>query len=113
MGVLTDPERVTLAQITQQTDPSGLHVILANVWNKRSRTRQNIYKDGALRTAADLTFKSAPTEGFPMLIELGHPGRLFESVVLRHPNSFSSEGVMPARGRLQNANIDEASVTKQ
>ncbi|SDW77923.1 hypothetical protein SAMN05444336_102325 [Albimonas donghaensis] len=65
-----------------------------------SRTRQKIKRDGEAKACADLTLKATPSDGFAMLVDRGHPDLLFEAVVLRHPERFTSEVADAARTRL-------------
>jgi hypothetical protein len=76
-----------------------------------SRTRQKITKDGELKTVADLTLKTEASEGFQMLVDLGHPELLFEAVVLRHPEAFEENVRAAANDRLSKSNIDIERVT--
>ena len=76
-----------------------------------SRTRQKIDRHGELRTVADLTLKAEASDGFYQLIELGYPELLFESVVLRHPDSFDERVRRAATARLSDAAIDIERVT--
>jgi hypothetical protein len=71
-----------------------------------SRTRQKIARDGEVKTAADLTLKAEPSPGFHLLVERGHPELLFESVVLRHKDSFTDQVYEAALARLDAAGIN-------
>ena len=70
-----------------------------------SRTRQKIAKHGEAKTAADLTLRAKPSDGFHMLVERGHPELLFEVVVLRHPKTFDNDVRDAARSRLSEHGI--------
>lgn len=65
-----------------------------------SRTRQKITKDGEAKTCAELTLRSAPSEGFDMLVSRGRPELLFEAVVLRHSDRFEANIVEAAQNRM-------------
>ena len=71
-----------------------------------SRTRQKIARDGEAKTAADLTLKSTPSEGFAMLLERGHPEPSFEAVVLRHPGASDDDVRRAAATRLSAFDLD-------
>jgi hypothetical protein len=71
-----------------------------------SRTRQKISRDGAAKTAADLTLRPQPSQGFHDLIERGHPELLFEAVVLGHPKTLDHEVLAAAAARLTGAGVD-------
>jgi hypothetical protein len=77
-----------------------------------SHTRQKIAKDGEAKTVADLTLKATASEGFHLLIKMGHPELLFEAVVLRHPLVFDQTVRDAAVDRLAGAGVDIAVVSR-
>ena len=71
-----------------------------------TRTRQKIARHGEAKTAADLTMKSTPSQGFSDLLERRRPELTFEAIVLRHPKTFESEILEAAKRRLLANNVD-------
>lgn len=71
-----------------------------------SRTRQKIGRHGEVRMVADLTVKPEPSDGFHMLVELGHPELLFEAVALRHPDRFARDVLDAARARIRSIGLE-------
>ena len=71
-----------------------------------SRTRQKIARHGEAKTAADLSLKPQPADGFHMLVERNHANLAFEAVVLKHPKTFTKDVLAAAESRLSLANID-------
>lgn len=65
-----------------------------------SRTRQKAGREGIVATMEAMALKAAPSEGFRILIEGGHPEFVFEHIIARHPNRFSGSAVKAAHARL-------------
>ncbi len=77
-----------------------------------TRTRQKLRKDGAAKTVADLTIKPTPSEGFHLLVDMGHPEFLFEAVVLRHQDIFDSKVRDAAEMRLIEVGLEAEDLTR-
>ena len=60
-----------------------------------------IKKHGILPAVERAVNRPAETSGYRVLLEMGLEDYAFEAVILRHPNSFSSETVEHARMRVK------------
>ncbi|MCX5857745.1 MAG: hypothetical protein NTZ57_07555 [Deltaproteobacteria bacterium] len=77
--------------------------ILFNKHKKRiraSRTWQMIKKHGIIEAVERAVNRPQETIGYTILKEMGLPDLAFEAVILRHPNSFSSEAVARSKMRM-------------
>lgn len=73
--------------------------------NKRttraSRTWQMIKKYGILRAAEKAVDRPIEPNGYKVLVQMGMQDLTFESVIVRHPDSFNEEVVLRAQERLK------------
>ena len=67
---------------------------------RASRTWQMIERHGILGAAERAVNRPKETAGFSVLAEIGLRDFLFEAVILRHPDAFSSQAVARSRERL-------------
>lgn len=65
-----------------------------------SRTWQMIYRHGIIEAVNRAVCRPVETQGYRMLVSMGLGEFAFESVILRHPEVFSSEAVNISRARL-------------
>ena len=71
-----------------------------------SRTRQEIQRDGEVKTVMDLTLKATPSDGFRMLKDRGILELSFEALVFARAEHFPSNVVGAARSRLETEGMD-------
>lgn len=71
-----------------------------------SRTREKAKRDGIVATMEAMALKPAPSEGFAILTEGGHPEFTYEFIIAAHPDRFSAAAVTASRKRLHDKNID-------
>jgi len=73
--------------------------------NKRttraSRTWQMIKKYGIIRAAEKAVDRPIEPNGYKVLVQMGMQDLTFESVIVRHPDSFNEEVVLRAQERLK------------
>jgi hypothetical protein len=73
--------------------------------NKRttraSRTRQMIKKYGIISAAEKVVDRPIEPNGYKVLVQMGMQDLTFESVIVRHPDSFKEEVVLRAQERLK------------
>lgn len=68
---------------------------------RANRTWQVIKSKGVIQAVDDIVSHDTTTVAFDMFEKMGLLECAFESVVLRHPNKFSSEALRKARARLK------------
>ena len=71
-----------------------------------NRTRQKISRDGIIETMQSLALKKNPSDGFSILVEAGMPHLVFEYIIVKHPERFSSEAVIASQRRLAQHGIE-------
>lgn len=73
--------------------------------NKRttraSRTWQMVKKHGIIGAAEKAVNRPIEPNGYKVLVQMGMQDLTFESVIVRHPDSFSEEVVLRAQERLK------------
>jgi hypothetical protein len=67
---------------------------------KASRTWQMIERRGIIEAMERAVNRSAETQGYTSLVEMGLEEFAFEAVILRYPELFSSEAVAKSKERL-------------
>lgn len=67
---------------------------------KASRTWQMIERRGIIEAMERAVNRSAETQGYTSLVEMGLEEFAFEAVILRYPKLFSSEAVAKSKERL-------------
>ena len=67
---------------------------------KASRTWQMINRHGVIEAVERAVNRSAETQGYRSLIEMGLEEFAFEAVILRHPDVFSDEAIAKSEERL-------------
>ena len=67
---------------------------------RANRTWQSIEKNGILPTVDKVVSRRKATDGYDALLEAGLEDFTFEAVVIRYPDSFTSEAVAQSKARL-------------
>ena len=68
---------------------------------RASRTWQMIKKYGIISTAERAVNRPIEPNGYKVLVQMGMQDLTFESVIVRHPDSFNEEVVIRAQERLK------------
>jgi hypothetical protein len=72
---------------------------------RAGRTWPMIRRHGILPAVERAVNRPAETAGYQALVEMGLEDYAFEAVILRHPESFSSEAVQHARTRINERTV--------
>lgn len=102
-GAVTDVERECLEAVFAYEQ-----VLSAKNGKKTraSRTWPMIERHGIIGAAERAVDRKADTAGYTALVEMGLQDYAFEAVILRHPESFSSEAVIRSQERIAAHNAD-------
>lgn len=97
-GVKSDTEREALEAVYAYEE------VLSGKNGRRTRatrTWQMIERHGIIEAVERAVNRSAETQGYRALIEMGMEELAFEAVILRHPDAFSSNAVEIAEERFR------------
>lgn len=91
-GAKTTPEREAL---------EAIYALEAVTGKRASRTWPMVERHGILQAVERIVKRPLNSSGYHALVVMGMEDKLFESVVLRHPNHFSPEAVKQSEERLR------------
>jgi len=87
---------------------AAIEQVYARMYGRRvraNRTRNKVVRVGYRKTLEDWAVSNKPTAGFRYLTDSGMHDLTGEAVVVRNPDSFSTEAVASARQRLADAGV--------